>query len=70
MLTIVIIELAFAFSVGLVCVIFSLNLFMSLKESQDSTSLQHLTAGDLPRPKSTFLNHLTEDATLLILFAE
>ena len=51
-LAIVIVELVFAFSVGLVCVIFSLNLFLSLKDSQDSVSLQHLIAGELPRPRS------------------
>ena len=54
-LAIVIAELVFAFSVGLVCVIFSLNLFLSLKDSQDTSSLEHLTAGDLPRPRSTLL---------------
>ena len=53
-LAIVIAELVFAFSVGLICVIFSLNLFLSLKDSQDTTSLEDLTAGDLPRPRSTY----------------
>ena len=52
-LAIVIAELAFAFSIGLVCIIFSFNLFRALKDSGEEYS--DLPIGDLPRSRSTTL---------------
>lgn len=49
-LAVVIIELVFAFSVGLVCVVFSFNLFFALKDSPDT----EVQSGNLPanRPRN------------------
>ena len=43
-LAIVIAELVFAFSVGVVCIVFSFNLFRTLKESSEVS----MSTGDLP----------------------
>jgi hypothetical protein len=45
-LAIVIAELVFAFSVGVVCIVFSFNLFRTLKDSQETYG--NLPTGDLP----------------------
>ena len=45
-LTIVVLELAFAFGVGLTCIVFSLNLVRSMQDAKDV--LDYLPDGDLP----------------------
>jgi hypothetical protein len=50
-LVIVIVELLFAFSVGIFCVVFSFNLIMTLKESS-SDVMNTLPIGDLPARNS------------------
>jgi hypothetical protein len=46
-LAIVIVELVFAFMVGIVCIIFSFNLFRTIQNSKDT--MENLAVGDLPR---------------------
>eukprot|EP01039_Chlorochromonas_danica_P003219 gene3216-3525_t len=46
-IAIVAIELAFAFSVGIVCILFSFNLLRAIKESPDEDNLT-LTHGNFP----------------------
>ncbi len=53
-LAIVIAELVFAFSVGVVCIIFSFNLFRTLKES--SEVYNNLPIGDLPARNANMKN--------------
>lgn len=47
-LSIVIVELVFAFSVGVICIVFSLNLFRALKESE-----QPMTYNTMPTLATT-----------------
>ncbi len=61
-LAIVIAELVFAFSVGVVCIVFSFNLFRTLKDSQETYG--NLPTGDLP-PRLTNVNNKNSQNNLV-----
>jgi hypothetical protein len=45
--TIVVIELVFAFSIGIICILFSINLILAIKDNPEGANLT-IAAGDFP----------------------
>lgn len=50
-IAVVVVELVFAFSVGVICIIFSFNLLRAIKDNPDATISLH--SGGLPPSRST-----------------
>ncbi len=62
-LALVVVEVVFAFSVGIICIIFSFNLLRALKETP-SEQMDRLSIGNLPPSRPTLLGRTTSIGSL------